>query len=48
MRTEDTSLVETHIFDLKINKSIIPKHGSDISPGDLNSEVLDLNPRDCQ
>ena len=41
MSNEDTSIIEK-------NKSIIQKLGFEISPSDLNSEVLDHNPRDYQ
>ena len=46
MMIEDTSTTETKIYDIQICRYVIPKQGSEISPSDLNSEALDLNPGD--
>ena len=43
MMIEDTSKMETNIYDIQIYKSVIPKQGFERSPSDLNSEALDLN-----
>ena len=46
MMIEDTSTTETKIYDIQICRYVIPKQGSEISPSDLNSKTLDLNPGD--